>query len=112
MTTASGAETIAHGLAVVPRFVRVHVTHTNSADTREAVSHGSFDGTTNRCVFVLGIEGDAQSGNSSTFSIKVGLSTTAHQTAILTFDLTNITLTWTRTGAPDGTAPIHLEVIS
>lgn len=112
MTAATGAETVAHGLAVTPRFVRVHVHQSNAGDTRASMSDGSYDGTTNRSVWTVGIEGDSDAGVSTTFAIKVGSSTTAFQSAIITFDGTNITLTWTKTGSPDGTAYIHLEAIT
>lgn len=104
--TASGDQTIAHGLSKIPKKIRVTVTKTNTTNNGLVNSTGVYNGTTNSCVWGIGEDNGngtaaSQSGNSTTQIVyvpqtQVGANGT--QVAVATFDDTNITLTWTKTG--------------
>jgi hypothetical protein len=76
--TASGSQTIAHGLSATPTKIRISAVAKWTGDST-AESIGTYNGTTTSCVFVAR---DAAAGNP-----------VAGDTA------TNITLTWILTGA-------------
>lgn len=104
--TASGAQTIAHGLGKTPKKIRIVVTKTNTTVGGPVVSSGTYNGTTNSCVYMVGYDTgngntQAQSGNSATqiaYVPQIQPGATGTQVAVATFDGTNITLTWTLTG--------------
>lgn len=104
--TASGDQTIAHGLGRVPKFIRITVTKTNSTNGGVVHSSGVYNGTTNSCVYSVGLDTgngnvNGQSGNRATqcaYVQQIQPGATGTQTAIATFDSTNITLTWTKSG--------------
>lgn len=113
--TASGNQTIAHGLGVTPKFVRFTVTmdSTNAGTVYNTLSTGVYNGTTNSVVYRIEQEEDGTfvSANSSTsYCIYLETLLNLSQSATATFDATNITLAWTRTGStPSGTAYIMWE---
>jgi len=104
--TASGDQTIAHGLGSVPKKIRITVTKVNGTVSGLVSSNGTYNGTTNSCVYGLGIDNgngtaQAKSGNSATQIAYIEQSqsgATGTQTAIATYDATNIILTWTLAG--------------
>lgn len=111
--TASGSQTIAHGLGKVPSRIRITAVYSDATgNIGAAFSEGVYNGTTNNCVYEqnysTGSAGDiGTSGNSNTQIIfLLGLSTNS-QAAVATFDATNITLTWTKAGTP-GSATINM----
>lgn len=93
VTTASGDQTIAHGLSTTPKYIRITV---RQEGDYKNVSNGVYNGTTNSCVYT-DLEG-ATAGNSAT-KIAIMGSPTNNQTATAAFDGTNITLSWVRTGS-------------
>ncbi len=103
-TTADGSstQTIAHGLGKTPKYVRLN---SQSAD---GWSQGNYNGTTNSCVFKL--TGNNQ-GSTSSYAINVGGSGNqgVFSTGVITFDATNITITWTQTSG-GGTGNLNWEV--
>lgn len=112
--SASGTQTIAHGLGVIPKKVIITAKLAKSTNTTNAaVSNGVYNGTTNSCVFVDWDTngGHPTSGNSATqiAYIDYGANQADRQTAIATFDDTNITLTWTKVGSGSGTIHIMWE---
>lgn len=115
LATASGNQTIAHGLGVTPKFVRFTVTmdSTNIGTLHNTLSTGVYNGTTNSVVYRVEEEltGNFMSANSSTsYCIYLETFLNLSQSATATFDSTNITLAWTRTGSiPAGTAYIMWE---
>ncbi len=95
---------IAHGLANIPKFVRITGQGTDITND----SNGVYNGTTQSCIFLnIG----SNRGSSSSFGINVsgGGSQSIFSTGIITFDSTNITITWTKTGSDTGTAVIMWE---
>lgn len=111
LSTASGSQTIAHGLGRPPRKARLTVMF-NLGGTNYGmnISIGTWNGST-----VAGISHNfnnaSNSQNTSTSDIIVIYSavTGGYQTATITADATNITLAWTKIGSPTGTANIHWE---
>lgn len=109
-TTASGSQTIAHGLGRTPHQTRI--TATWSVDAEQLQSTGVYNGTTTSMVFWYGTNSEngtvlGTAGNSSTnmvyiFRSKAGAN--ASQVATITVDGTNITLAWTLSGTMPGNA--------
>lgn len=103
-STATGTQTIAHGLSSTPRLVVVHATAFDNTESI-CISHGSYDGTTNSCVYSISVEGGGSAvadlaGHSNANSIMLfdegGAGGGNGQTATISVDATNITLNWTK----------------
>jgi hypothetical protein len=110
MSAASGTQTIAHGLSTTPVSVSLEARYSSSSVYIET-SSGAFDASGNSCVFTAVKTASTEAtllGSSATYAIVVqnGTSGTSHQKGIVTVDGTNITITWTKTGTPTGTASI------
>lgn len=109
---ASGAQNIAHGLSRAPRFVRLTAAYAFGSGLYKTFSVGTFDGTTNRCIFsATSSDGNLNAnGNASTYAIRIHRdATNSYQTGVITVDGTNITVTWTKTGTPTGDVEILWE---
>lgn len=100
--SATGAETIAHGLGTTPTLVELHAVWYSSA-SNESQSHGSYDGTNNACVFMMDGSG---AGNNTSKALYMGWTGGNNFSCTVTVDGTNITLTWGKGGSPSGTAYI------
>lgn len=124
VSTASGTQTIAHGLGRTPKLVRITALLVNPTNTTSPIfsrSFGVYNGTTNSCVYEILIAsgGSFASNNQIAFNSSVnGIrltqsfnDSTTVASAIITVDGTNITLTWTKAGSPAGTANLMWEVI-
>jgi len=113
MTAAAGTQNIAHGLGIVPKFVKLSVTCLGRTAARFMVCIGSYNGTVNACAY-SGETGSADviTGTSDTYGIYLQQNDTGsddYQRAIITWDATNIILTWTKDGTPAETARIIWE---
>lgn len=109
-STASGNQTIAHGLGVTPR--RISITANRNGVLQPAFSYGTYDGTTIANTYVVGSAGTGASGGVSSGNIITAVYNTSgsvQNTAVPTFDSTNITLAWTKSGADSGTINILWE---
>lgn len=112
MSTASGTQNIAHGLGKIPKQVRITAAWTNTTNNLSQ-SYGVYNGTTQSeagHAFDVG-NGYYVTYSSTSFSIELRKSGSVLQTGVITFDATNITITWTKTGSPTGTANIMWEAI-
>lgn len=107
--TASGTQNIAHGLGVIPKFIRITAIKTLGSGTGQGLStsFGAYNGTTNSCVYSVSKQGTAAgtgstSGNSTTNAIYIVDSSASSeiQSVVITVDATNIILTWTKTSTP------------
>jgi hypothetical protein len=109
ITTASGTQTIAHGLGRVPKFVRIDgAVIISAAITQNCV--GIFDGTNNSGLCIAIGEGTSTAATDAVYSsatIALGFSPLVatnvftganRQTGVITVDATNIIITWTKTG--------------
>ena len=116
LSTASGNQTIAHGLGKIPKMVRITAIvgiSTGGQNYIWSLSQGSFNGTTTASVYE-GSNSNAQGfqGTSTTYIINLiapDINSTTPQTASITIDDTNITLAWTKDGSTTGTAQITWE---
>lgn len=93
-TTASSSQTIAHGLGIAPKLVRIRAV-LNTGTTNTFTSTGVYNGTTTSCVYVYSAASNNTSGTDTTNIIKITDSLGQSQVATCTVDATNITLTWT-----------------
>lgn len=111
--------TIAHGLGIIPKFVRIMASRVQSSAAGGLPllnSHGVYDGTTQSCIYVaVDTNGGPfyASNIDATHIIHYGHSGTgsADSTSLLgtiSFDATNITITWSGTTA-SGTLNIIWE---
>lgn len=112
LSTASGNQTIAHGLGRTPKKIKITVMYRNGS-TGISQSFGVYNGTTNSSIYI-GANSNNQfySGADSTNIVNIyatDITTTTPQTATATFDSTNITLAWTKVGSPTITVYIMWE---
>lgn len=108
-------QNIAHGLGVIPKKVRLTATSVqNGTTTSMGMSVGSYNGTTNSNVFELYFASNTGSASyatssSTSYAIKITDNST-NSTGVVTFDATNITITWT--GIISGSIAIMWEANS
>jgi hypothetical protein len=113
LATASGNQTIAHGLGTTPKLIKLSVIQASTLGGTDNYSFGTYDRTTNNGIY-RGQNSNAQYyvGNSTTYCVNIysaDTSTTAPSTASATMDSTNITLAWTRgTGGGDATGTAYI----
>ena len=102
LTAASGVQTIAHGLGIAPKYVRFSGFEPG---THNDGTIGWSNGSTNESIsFLSGTVQDNAGAGCMVFQ-----QSGASQTAVCTVDATNITLTWTKSGSPSGTAQFLWE---
>lgn len=111
--SATGAETIAHGLGKTPKKIRIKASRSAGVGTLGTVSEGTYNGTTNSALyFTTGESGNPDfwiNGTSATQIVYLDFKSSQTNTAIATFDATNITLTWSKGGSPTGTVYLLWE---
>ena len=114
--TTSGAQTIAHGLGIVPKYIRLtarkyYGTTFGGDAIQMSTSDGSYNGTTNSCVYSniqqsitnnsTYVNVDASNGINISESVDHNGSVGASQKGVITVDATNITITWTKANTPN-----------
>ncbi len=113
LSAASGDQTIAHGLGRIPKYIRITVVFNQSVVAGR--SEGCYNGAAQECI-LLTHNYSANSYVAENLSGKVarayGVDMAKYQTAVAAFDATNITLTWTKTDLPTGTAYILWEAFA
>lgn len=97
--TSSGSQTIAHGLGKTPKQTKIRIKWKGATAVVQSDSDGVYNGTTTSSVFAT--DGTGTTGTSSANIAEIYQSSTIHQKATISVDGTNITLTWTLTGAMD-----------
>ena len=111
LSTASGSETIAHGLGKTPSCVRADA----NVATGNSVGHsrGFYNGTTQNYSWFgwknTGTDGSSSQGTGSIIQIYDGGGTEG-QVASITVDATNINVTWTKVGAGSASIGVLWEV--
>lgn len=111
MATASGTQVIAHGLGRIPKIIRMR--GSLGGANFAASSQGAYDGTTNSVSWVSSAgTNPGLGGGDTTNSIRMveNANVSNSQAGVISVDGTNITITWTKTGSPTGTAYIQWEV--
>lgn len=111
LATASGVQNIAHSLGQIPKKVRITIA--SPAGVLDTFIVAVYNGTTSSVVGRTGTSGSYVNPNSSG-NVKVSDQSDAgsYQVGVITFDATNIIITWTKTGAPDDVINILWEAES
>lgn len=106
----TGTQTIAHGLGRVPLKVKLSTVCPTSI--LHAFSISTYNGTTVSTVWSAGTQNNGAGADASNWVILSGLAgNNAHSaSATGTVDATNITLTWSKSNSPTGTAGLMWEV--
>lgn len=113
-TDASTTQNIAHGLGKTPKKVRIVAIAeaiTGAGDSVPAFSETVYNGTTQSSVSMYS-NGTAFQGGAATVATTFTLNisgSSATQTGVVTFDSTNIIITWTKTGSPTGSYTLLWE---
>jgi len=106
---ASTTQNIAHGLGSIPKKVRLTAVAMSTAGTpyNTLIAIGIYNGTTASYIsrHTNSINGLA----TNTFVLNETNTNTNTQTGVITFDATNIIITWTKSGSPTGTYKILWE---
>lgn len=107
---ASTTQNIAHGLGRVPKKVRIKaITTVNTTTIGVPITAETvYNGTTQSSISVYPTASNVLS-SVTTFSLNVSTVSGNHQDGIITFDSTNIIITWTLVGSPTGTFNILWE---
>lgn len=103
---ASTTQTIAHGLGFTPKRVQIrayNITTAGILSTADTV----YNGTTQSSVSNY-ISAGGNYTTSTTFTLNTA-SGSHDQTGVITFDSTNISIAWTKTGSPTGTYTLVWE---
>lgn len=103
---ASTTQTIAHGLSVTPKRVRIVAMLSQAGasvgDMNTCIAETVYNGTTQSSVSVWR-QSTGQTTYNTTFTLNAAGADSATQSGVVTCDSTNITITWTKTGSPTGT---------
>ena len=102
ISDASTTQNIAHGLGVAPKYVRITGVGEASGGNTITYAQTTYNGTTQSSLFWT------QAGSTATQEEAGALfrffedseSATNYKTGVVTFDATNIIITWTKTGTP------------
>lgn len=105
ISTASGVQNIPHGLGVSPKQVKLYavMTGTRSISNTNTI----YNGTTQSSLFWTKEDTTEESG--ALFRLIKEPAVADYASGVITFDATNIIITWTKTGTPTGTANIIWE---
>ncbi len=119
LSTVTGVQSITHGVGTTPKMIRVTAVYSSSGSgtSTETTSHAfvAYDGTTQSAVSLFQHSTNASgtgfdSEHTADFRIRTSLSTNNYyQLATVTFGSTTISISWTKTGSPTGTANITWE---
>lgn len=109
---ASTTQTIAHGLGKTPKKVKLtalkNAAGSSVNDVNSFIATTAYNGTTQSSVSIYGDNSSPYAITAATFSLNTAVAS-GDQTGVLTFDSTNITITWTKAGSPTGTYTILWE---
>jgi hypothetical protein len=104
--------TIPHGLGRTPKLVRL--SGTIGGNSSYAWSNGSYDGTTQNCVFLYGLYNGNDGGGPQVSTSKIAriqTSSANYISGVATIDSTSITIVWTKNNSPTGTTDFIWEAI-
>lgn len=108
--------TIAHGLGRTPTDVHlISLMPTNGGGVGFTQSNGSYNGTTQNCIYAAPNSAsniaivNAVSGKIVHIPLGTNPTDTAFLEGACSVDATNITITWTKTGSPTGTANLIVD---
>lgn len=110
--SSSTTTTIAHGLGVAPRIVRVVGMHAIAATTTENIVSDTqtvwagSQVSISRQMYLSPTAGNSSFAFTATFRIAGSNALSKYIEGVVTVDATNITITWTLTSTPTGTASL------
>lgn len=104
IATASGTQTIAHGLGVVPKRIRISFNRSGTTTFGVATYNGSNVSTINN-----DNSNGTYQGVGSTIVAYGGINQTEYTTGTITTDATNISIAWVKTNSPSGTLNMMWE---
>jgi hypothetical protein len=119
ISAASGDQVIAHGLGRTPSYVKVTAYIQASialANYAPFISIGAYDGTNSKLIAIFGSgSGSANRAVTALGTHVIRLYTDAtgsadRADATVAVDATNVTISWTKTGSPTGSAEMLIEV--
>ena len=109
MVTASGTQTIAHGLGRIPELVEMKGMTADSADLGTTMAtYVSNQGTQSSIYSLIRYDGSASLSVGNLF--RIGGDSANYQTGTITVDATNISIAWIKTSNPTGTAYLTWKV--
>ena len=110
LTDASGTQNIAHGLGVIPKCVRLmFADQSNNLGTNATLV---YNWTTSSVVWRTWTNTTRINPNvGGSIRVTSDSDSTWNQTWVVTFDATNIIITWTRSGSPSNTIDMLWEAI-
>src|ERR1035437_5753495 len=97
---ASIVQNIAHGLGVIPKKIRISAIGSSATTAVPSNAFTVYNGVTQSSISAYGYINDAFVINSFCLTNDNGNAGT--QVGVVTFDATNIIITWTKSGAPTG----------
>lgn len=108
---ASTTQNIAHGLGVIPRKIRIYALSNTGGTTGQYTAQATtiYNGTTQSSVSLYDIGSTNTFTVDTTFTLNTFNNPSNTQTGVITFDATNIIITWTKTGSPTGTYTLLWE---
>lgn len=110
MTEASGAVNTAHGLGVTPKKVRLTAVLIGANSDYLIICHGVYDAGGQHCIYSYQTSAvHFGTGSDVTHAILLIPNEGNYQSGIVSVDATNITITWTKSGSPSGSAEILWE---
>lgn len=105
--TASGTQNIAHGIGAVPKKVKITGTYAGAGAT--CISITAYNGTTQSSNYMITETGSGTSEFAGALFLFGEQNSSNNAQGVVTFDATNIIITWTKTGSPTGTAYLIWE---
>lgn len=97
---ASTTQNIAHGLGKIPKYVKIMAQTNTGSPGGVFLATTTYDGTTQASVSTY-LTGGFGITNNVTFTLNSD-TTSGTQNGVVTFDATNIIITWTKTNSPAG----------
>jgi len=108
VSTADATQTIAHGLGVIPKKIRLTFLGPTSSDKFPTHCSFSYNGTTGAGI-ATGYDNATQRTFNGTTARVYSATTSTYTTGTVTFDATNISIAWVKTNSPTGTTLILWE---
>ena len=107
----SATQTIAHGLGKTPAFVELYCTANNSGTPGGTfIAYAFYNGTTQASMSTY-TTGNFSQTSDNTFTLNTSL-TSGTTVGVVTFDATNISIAWTKSGSPTGGYQILWKAVS
>lgn len=108
-TGSTGTQTIAHGLGATPKYVQI-LAEVRNGNVGFAYSTGQFDGTTQTGITTTFYTSGQYDDNASDALVFIQIGTgKLFYTSSVSWDGTNITLTWDQAGSPTTAAPVKIQ---